>query len=1120
MLLVTAAAFVACGDDPKVQYSVTVVDAEENPVSGITVSWRQGGKSKGSAKTNANGVAKTKLVDGVYTIVLSGYDEGLTYTSISVASGMNPTLMLEVMHVKYSAHVKDVNGANASGLKVVWSDASGVKGEDTTDADGMAECELVYGTYTVSIPNPPAGSVADTLTVTGKNPGAIFELRAGNTVTYSVTVRSEGGLKLKGVNVMVYKGTGISDEGLVVSSRTNAAGVLEFTNEPGNYTVVLPTVQEGYTITKQATLTAALRQSEIVLSSSVIMSKAPDSKMYLIGDIIHNFAFTTPYDVDGSPKTYSIAELLEEKEAVVINNWGTKCSYCVKEMPAMQAMYENYSDRIEILAISNYMGGDSDSAINSYIASEAAKGNNYTFPLMRDKSGLGSHFNIQGWPTTIIVDRYGAIAHIEEGAILQTEVWERLIDKFVGDDYVQSFNPGDEKSDPVTSEVAKPDVVLPENHYELVATAINKFTATDNMYVKWAGVNKDEENAEYVWPFILKKEAGISPDQEVLCASNSGKHNSWAIIYADVKMPLGKVFTFDFYSDTEEYYDAFSAVWDGRNIWSISGKSEDGWATCYLYSELDTDEHSLALAYIKDGSTSEGKDNVYIRNVRFEDIGDIDSSDMLRGAAFGVPAENATEFPHYAPVEIGADGYYHVNTGELENGEYAGDDNSPMLFANMTGVTNWSNRYSVYELAAGVNEDGYYVVNCNFTIDGVTRDYRNDIIEYCQIATFSDIDGYVPVDEDLYKLLDAFVKSAAPDYYHANKSWLELCYFFSHYGAGEPAGNPIIGLTKKTAIPVVADTVYTADVTRVMTPFPSVIYSFTPTESAVYKVESLLPSGGFSAQAWLYDDGTEPDNGFAYDGDDRFVRNGVNEQNFTIYHYMTAGHKYYVKIAFLMEEGSPVSGEMDFKLTKVGDTYTELRPASAGFFTMVLAPDGETIIGMELAGAVEYAKDNDGYYHVKNADGSLGSYIYLDVEYATRVNLIPFKDLVNKKDQNPEPPYADLTYNMFDFRYATLYYDEKEGDETTTYYQTGYDLTENAKDVDRVFKDYTDDFKALIATADENGLVKVNDELINILSMFIEVRVNNIWNYVYEKALENEWLRFCWYYKTHDVNNP
>ncbi|MCH5161791.1 MAG: TlpA family protein disulfide reductase, partial [Clostridiales bacterium] len=980
-----------------------------------------------------------------------------------------------------------------------------------------------------SIPNPPAGSVADVLTVTGKNPGAIFEMRAGNTVTYSVTVRSEGGLKFKNTNVQVYKGADISAEGLAVSSKTNAAGVLEFTNEPGNYTVVLPTVQEGYTIIKQATLTAAVRQSEIVLSSSVIMAQPPAPKtdtnpnghQYKIGDIIHNFTFTTPYDVDGSPKTYSIADLLKEKEAVVINNWGTNCTYCVKEMPAMQAMYENYSDRIEILAISNYMGGDSDSAINSYIASEAAKGNNYTFPLMRDKSGLGSHFNIQGWPTTIVIDRYGAIAHIEEGAILQTEVWERLVDKFVGDNYVQSFNPGDEKSDPVTSEVAKPDVVLPENHYELVATAINKFTATDNMYVKWAGVNKDEENAEYVWPFILKKEAGISPDLEVLCASNSGKHNSWAIIYADVKMPLGKVFTFDFYSDTEEYYDAFSAVWDGRNIWTISGKSEDGWATCYLYSELDTDEHSLALAYIKDGSTSEGKDNVYIRNVRFEDISNITSADMLRGAAFGVPAENATEFPHYAPVEIGSDGYYHVNTSELENGEYAGDDNSPMLFANMTGVTNWSNRYSVYELAAGVDEDGYYVVDCNFTIGGVARDYRNDIIEYCRIASFSDIEGYVPVDEELRALLDAFVKSAAPDFYHANKSWLELCYFFSHYGEGEPTGNPIIGLTKKTAIPVALDEEVTANITRIMTPFPSVIYSFTPSDSAVYKVESLLEGTDRGAQVWLFDDDTDDVNALIYDGNDRFNRDGRNEQNFSIYHYMTEGKTYYIKVAFLMDEGVPISGQMNFKVTEIGASYTELKPASAGYFTMELGPDGETILGTTLQGAVEYELDG-GYYRVKHADGSLGSYIYLDVDYATRVT-IAFKDLVNKKAQNPVT-HADLSYSMFDFRYAPAYYDVEENGEKETLLITDFDLTQYGPK-DRVFKDYTDIMKGYVASA-EDGLVKVDEPLMKILQLLIEVRMNDVsfdaeTSVVeYEAALYNEWLRFCWYYKTHNAQNP
>ncbi len=361
-----------------------------------------------------------------------------------------------------------------------------------------------------------------------------------------------------------------------------------------------------------------------------------------MGDIIHNYSFTTPYELNGSVWNKSVAEILADKEVLLINNWGTGCTYCVQEMPAMQEIYEKYSDKIEIVAVSNYTNPiDNDSAIINYYAK-----NGYTFPMMRDTNGFSTKFGLSAWPTTVVIDRYGAIARIEVGAVTSSEVFERLILKYIGEDYVQSFIPGESESESINNEIAKPDVVIEADHYEKIAQAMNG-TGVD---IEWFG----ETEYEYAWPFVLGKDVDVAADKVVMYSSNTGKAHSMSIIYATVTIDAGKVLTFDYYSETEED-DVFSILWDGKIIKEISGYSKD-WQTCYLYTDLISGAHNLSMAYKKDNQKNGSKDSVYLRNMRYTDVRDMSSStDMLRGAAYGTPAAGAAVVPYYAGAGLQPD---------------------------------------------------------------------------------------------------------------------------------------------------------------------------------------------------------------------------------------------------------------------------------------------------------------------------------------------------------------------------------------------------------------------------------------------------------------------------------
>ncbi|MBD5131245.1 MAG: redoxin domain-containing protein [Clostridiales bacterium] len=1105
---------VGCNGE-KMDYSVTVLSPDDAPLSGVTVSWLSGDKVKGSADTDELGNATVSIPAGTYTIGLSGYAEGLSYTEVSVNASMaNVRIKLKVQQVNYTVTVLDKSQQAASGVEVQWLDADdNVVGTATTDASGIAACELPYGTYTILLNKLPSGNIpSGEFSVTGASPTITASLIDGVAEKYSVTVKTAGGLLYKKVTVNLYSG----GTKLVKSAETDDYGVATFDVEDGVYSARLSTGDmaklAGYTETR-ASLTASKRSGEIILTSAVRTDAPTSDTRYVIGDIIHDYTFTMTYQrkdengalVDKTPWSKSITQLFKDgKEAILINNWGTNCSWCVKEMPAMQRAYDKYGDKIEIIAVSNYNGGDRDSVIEEYYNT-----NGYTFPMMRDTNSLAIKFALTGWPTTIIIDRYGAIARVESGAVADDEAWERMINKYIGADYVQSFTPGDKESESITTEVAKPDVTVPANHYETVAQTINKTdTFPQGASVVWRG----ETQNDMAWPFMLKEVDGA----QVLYSSNEKKANSMSTIYATVTVEPGNVFTFDYKSQTEDA-DILSIVWDGKIIKQIYGDS-DGWQTCYLYTDLAGGAHTLAMAYIKDGSTNVGFDNVYIKNVRFTKFADMPATgiDMFRAAAYGVPKDGDKLFPYYADVYLDeTDGYYHVDTSKLQNKDYAGNDEKPLLLVNLMNATNWM-PYSIGQLVYLVSaETGAYIVDCNFDIGEGKKDYRDELIEYMRVATSSDIEDCVPVDKHLHDILVKFMANASGTDSH-DKEWLEACYFYSHYGAGDPVGNPIMGLTNATAYEAKLNETNVADITRDVYPLPSVIYKFTPEEDGLYKIESFIPdkdASQYSAQIWLYDDENDADHPLVYDGDARFYRDAKNEQNFTVYYNMKANHVYYMQLAFLVAE----KGVYNFTIEKVNKDVIRLLPCSDNEYTYILDEDGKITSDLLLAGAVSYYEDDDGFYRVGNKATASDSdpYIYFDVKYATALTTKPISTLYTEELVNPLNTKEKLGYKTFDFTRMAAFFDN--GDNNIVFNEK-YDLTVRGAE----YKDYTADIKAYVDAAEANdGLVKVDDKLVKILTLFIETRINTTFyedgngGYTGEKALENEWLRLCWYYKTY-----
>ncbi|WP_048600286.1 TlpA family protein disulfide reductase [Rubeoparvulum massiliense] len=131
-----------------------------------------------------------------------------------------------------------------------------------------------------------------------------------------------------------------------------------------------------------------------------------------IGFKAPNFTLTT---MDGSEIT-----LWEIEKPVVINFWGSWCEPCQIEAPEIQAAYEQYQDRVEILAVNT-------SDPNPEQAQEFVNMFNYTMPVPMDtEMAVFKQYRINGLPTTLLLDKNGVIQDLWLGILQEGELTKRI----------------------------------------------------------------------------------------------------------------------------------------------------------------------------------------------------------------------------------------------------------------------------------------------------------------------------------------------------------------------------------------------------------------------------------------------------------------------------------------------------------------------------------------------------------------------------------------------------------------------------------------------------------------------------------------------------------------------
>ena len=153
-----------------------------------------------------------------------------------------------------------------------------------------------------------------------------------------------------------------------------------------------------------------------VLTSGLVMAGcSPSSAQSVeVGNQAPDFQLQS---LDG--QTVSLSNL--QGKPVLINFWATWCSPCRSEMPYIQEIYEEWSDkRLVVLAINI---GESSSTVAAFMQS-----NNLSFIVLLDtKQDVAQRYNITGIPTTFFIDKDGIIQDKVIGAFQnKTQIENRL----------------------------------------------------------------------------------------------------------------------------------------------------------------------------------------------------------------------------------------------------------------------------------------------------------------------------------------------------------------------------------------------------------------------------------------------------------------------------------------------------------------------------------------------------------------------------------------------------------------------------------------------------------------------------------------------------------------------
>lgn len=432
---------------------------------------------------------------------------------------------------------------------------------------------------------------------------------------------------------------------------------------------------------------------------------------FKLGDIIADFSFTT-YD----RKTVTLSEVLAEKDAVLINIFATWCGPCKSEFPFMESAYQQFKDRVEIMALSG------DGSDNADKIRQLATSLGLTFPMGMDTPGFMRSFNLNAFPTTIVLDRFGTIVFTNVGSFPDEASFVNLFEFLVSDEYTES----------VVLDTIPPEMP----HLELLSSDVLS-TAMDA-----DGIVFENVPGAYNWPMAVTEVDG----RNVLVSSNQMKNKSRCAVQTTVNVSNGDVFAFDLKLSSEESFDFFVMSINGEVAKVFSG--EEGW-TSYAYQFAADGEYLIELAYVKDDYTEVGEDTLWLDNARILS-GEEASAALAANATYPTAEETSSRITNKNVTQVFFEDPYGIVYkifGCPYEAYIVGDLKIDFAF-NISAEVDpeaaicYDNRSTTYALTSLISGNGYTV---SFEVDSIETTGKG--------YTYVVLDPDVMTDNDEYPIL-------------------------------------------------------------------------------------------------------------------------------------------------------------------------------------------------------------------------------------------------------------------------------------------------------------------------------------------------------------------------------
>ena len=143
--------------------------------------------------------------------------------------------------------------------------------------------------------------------------------------------------------------------------------------------------------------------------------------------VLDDFSVNT---IDG--KVFSLSQALETHELVLINFWATWCGPCRMEFPYLETAWQQYSERVDVIALSVESEDTAD------VLKKFAKEYNLHFSIGRDEGQIFDRMAGTAIPTTLIVNKDRRVVAVEIGAKSSVKDFTDLFDSLLSKQSAQT----------------------------------------------------------------------------------------------------------------------------------------------------------------------------------------------------------------------------------------------------------------------------------------------------------------------------------------------------------------------------------------------------------------------------------------------------------------------------------------------------------------------------------------------------------------------------------------------------------------------------------------------------------------------------------------------------------